>query len=187
MRQSKLSRFLQFFVSGPLLCTGIASAQSGDRILKFHSEICVARDRTLTVSERFEIVNETGLFGDSFHRRLWVKAVGPHRAKAGGIQFINTKVDGSDGRVQTSTENNVFDIQVSPQSNHWSRGTHSIELHYTAKHQFLIYDDFEDLNQDISGEWQVPIDKADVELIFPAGWFDDTSISADTSTEPNSN
>jgi hypothetical protein len=133
----------------------IARAQSADRILTFHSEITVAKDRTLTVSEKFDIVNDTGLFDDGFHRRLWIKAAGPQRAKAGGFQSMSAKVDGSDGIVRTSQDNNIFDIHVSPQSSRWSRGTHSIELHNTAKHQFLIYDDFEDLNQDISGEWPV--------------------------------
>jgi hypothetical protein len=163
----------------------IARAQSADHILTFHSEITVARGRTLTVSEKFEIVNDTGLFDDGFHRRLWIKAAGPQRAKAGGFQSISAKVDASDGIVQTSEDKNVYDIHVSPQSGRWSRGKHSIELRYTAKHQFLIYDDFEDLNQDISGEWPVPINNADVELIFSEGWPNDTSISADTGTESN--
>jgi hypothetical protein len=166
-----------------LIPAEVASAQSADRILAFHSKITVARDRTLTVNERFEIVNDTGSFDNGFHRRLWVKAAGPQRAKEGGFQSINAKVDGLDGIFQTSQNNNVFDIQVSPQSNRWSHGTHSIELHYTAKHQFLVYDDFEDLNQDISGEWGVPIDKADIELIFPESLPNDASISAATGTD----
>jgi len=163
----------------------IAPAQSLDRILTFHSEITVARDRTLTVSEKFEIVNDAGLFDDGFHRRLWIKAAGPQRARAGRFQALSASVDGSHGVVQTSEDNNVFDIRVSPQSGHLSRGTHSIELHYTAKHQFLIYDDFEDLNQDISGEWPIPIGKADLNLIFAEGLPNDASISAATGTESN--
>ncbi|MGB9462165.1 MAG: DUF2207 domain-containing protein [Candidatus Acidiferrum sp.] len=161
----------------------ISGAQSADRIVTFHSEISVARDRTLTVTEKFEFVNDAGSFTDGFHRRLWIKAAGPHRAKAGGFQSITARVDGSDGIIQTSGTSIVYDIQVSPQSNHWSPGTHSIELHYTAKHQFLIYDDFEHFNQDISGEWPVPIEKADVELMFPAGFPNDASISAATGAD----
>jgi hypothetical protein len=161
----------------------ISSGQSADRIVTFHSEISVARDRTLTVTEKFEFVNDAGTFTDGFHRRLWIKAAGPQRARAGGFQSITAQVDGSDGVVQTSVNSIVYDVQILPPSNRWSPGTHSIELHYTAKHQFLIYDDFEDLNQDISGEWPVPIEKADVELMFPAGFPNDASISAATGTD----
>lgn len=166
-----------------LISAEITRAQSADRILTFQSETTVARDRTLTVSEKFEIVNDTGVFNDGFHRQLWIKAAGPQRVRAGGFQNISANVDGSNGVVQTSEDKNVFDIHVSSQSGHLSHGTHSIELHYTAKHQFLVYDDFEDLNQDISGEWPVPIDKASLDLLFAEGLPNDASISAATGTE----
>jgi len=183
MKRAKVISALMGVVCLLLVTSEVARAQSADRISSFHSEIKVARDRTLTVDERFEIVNEAGSFDGGFHRRLWVKAAGPQRAKAGGFQSINAKVDGLDEKFQASQNDKVFDIQVSPQNSRWSRGTHSIELHYTAKHQFLVYDDFEDLNQDISGEWPVPIDKTDIELIFPEGLPYDASISAVTGTD----
>jgi hypothetical protein len=127
-----------------LIPAEVASAQSADRILAFHSKITVARDRTLTVNERFEIVNDTGSFDNGFHRRLWVKAAGPQRAKEGGFQSINAKVDGLDGIFQTSQNINVFDIQVSPQNNRWSHGTHETlkvcPVDATVKLHFLVED-----------------------------------------------
>jgi hypothetical protein len=74
-----------------LIPAKIASAQSGDRILAFHAKVTVARDRTLSVNERFEIVNDAGSFDGGFHRRLWVKAAGPQRAKAGGVSVHKRK------------------------------------------------------------------------------------------------
>jgi hypothetical protein len=124
-----------------LLFAEIATAQSADHLLTLHSEITFARDRTLTVSEKFEFVNDAGSFADGFRRRLSIKAAGPHRAGVGGFQSISAQVDGSAGIVHTSENNDVFDMRIFPQSNQRSAGEHSIELRYTAKHQFLVYDD----------------------------------------------
>src|SRR5947208_4079502 len=54
---------------------------------------------------------------------------------------------------------------------------------YRAKHQFAVYGNFEDLNQNISGDWPVTIEKATVELDFPSGMPPRSSISADTGSD----
>lgn len=142
MRRAKLSLFLQFLVCGSLLCTGIATAQSPDRILTFDSRITVDRGRTMHVEERFEIANETGFFDTGFHRRLGIKPTSPQRAKPGSFQPIGAKVDGHDTLLHASKDRDVFDIGISSDTGTLSRGNHVIELSYTAKHQFAIYDDF---------------------------------------------
>jgi Predicted membrane protein (DUF2207) len=183
MSLAKLSGFLQFFVCGPLLCTGIASAQSADRILTFDSKITVDRDRTMHRAERFEIANETGFFDSGFHRQLWIKHLNPQRVKVGPFQSVAVRVDGHDAVVRTSEERNALDIGIATETGTLSRGNHVIELSYTAKHQFAIYDDFEDLNQDISGEWPVTIERATVELSFPGELPKEAGVSADTGTD----
>lgn len=65
----------------------IARAQSADRIMTFHSEITVARGRTLTVSEKFEIVNDTGLFDDGFHRGYGLKPLDLNAQKQVGFSL----------------------------------------------------------------------------------------------------
>jgi hypothetical protein len=166
MRLSKLLAGSLLVVCLASITAGSASGQSSDRIVTFDSKIIIGRDRALIVSERFEILNNGGTFSDGFHRRLGLKPAGPERAKAGGFDSISATIDGSDAIIQTSGDSNILDIEISPKSKIMSPGMHTIELNYTANHQFLIYDDFEDLNQNISGEWPVPMDKAAVELIF---------------------
>src|SRR5258708_6064824 len=122
MRLAKLSRFLQFFMCGPLLCTGIASAQSADRILTFDSKVTVDRDRTMHVAERFEITNETGFFDNGFHRRLRIKPVSPQRAKPGSFQPASAKVDGHDALLRTGEDSGVLDIGVATETDTVSRG-----------------------------------------------------------------
>jgi hypothetical protein len=178
-------RFVQDLACAIVLCSAIANAQAGDRISRFDSKIRVAKDRTLHVDETFEITNDNGFLDHGFHRRLAVKAAGPQRIKAGSFQDIRAKVDGSDALVRTVPSDDGRDIEISIEPTSWSRGEHVIELSYTASHQFLVYDDFEDLNQNISGTWPIPIEKATVELSFPAGMPSGASISADTSSGAN--
>jgi hypothetical protein len=101
----------------------------------------------------------------------------------GSFQSLDAKVDGHDALIRTSEDGDVFDIGIAPESGTLSRGNHVIELRYIAKHQFAIYDSFEDLNQNISGEWPFSIEKATVELNFPEGLPKKASVSAATGTD----
>ncbi len=166
-----------------LLCGGIARAQSPDRILAFDSQITVDRDRILRVEERFEIFSGDGVFNSGFHRRLWIKPVNPQRVKMGSFESVGAKVDGRDALVRTGQDGDMFDIGIATAPGTLSRSNHTIELSYTAKHQFAIYKNFEDFNQNISGVWPVAIEKATVELHFPEGLPKEASVSADTGTD----
>lgn len=121
------------------------------------------RDRTMHVQEKFEIANDTGLFDSGFHRRLWIKRVSPPRVNPGSFELVDAKVDGDRALSSTSENGGFFDIRIAPRTGNVSRGNHVIVLGYIAKYQFAVYKNYEDLNQDISGEWPVSIDKAMVE------------------------
>jgi hypothetical protein len=182
MRTSKLSFIANLFVCGTFLCGGIARTQIPDRILTFDSKITVDRDRTMHVEERFEIVNDNGVFDSGFHRRLWIKPVNPQRLKAGSFESVSAKVDDHDAVVGTSQHGDVLDIGIATENGSLPRGNHVIQLSYTAKHQFAIYKNFEDLNQNISGDWPVSIEKATIELNFPEGVAKEAGVTADTGT-----
>ena len=185
MKPSKLFFIAKLFVCGTFLCGGIARAQAPDRILAFDCQITVDRDRTMHVAERFEIVNDKGVFDSGFHRRLRIKPVNPQRVKVGSFQSVGAKVDGHDAVLRTNEDGNVFDIGIATEAGTLSRGNHVIELSYTAKHQFAIDKNFEELNQNISGEWPVSIERAAVELNFPEGLPKEAGVSADTGTNSN--
>jgi hypothetical protein len=185
MRQSVLRLSLAGVILGLLVSSGIADTQSTDRIVALRSKITVARDRTLTVTENFEIDNAAAILDGGFLRRLPIKTTGPYRAKAGTIESVSARVDGVDNPIQKSQTNDAFEIRVVPQASGWSPGVHTIELHYVARHQFAIFDASEDLNLNISGEWPIPIEKAEVELLLPSGMPGDSGISADTGTDAN--
>jgi Predicted membrane protein (DUF2207) len=186
MDSHRSSRFVQAILYALLLSSAIANAQTGDRISRFDSKITVAKDRTLYVDEKVEITNDNGFLDRGFHRRLPVKASGPQRTKAGSFQDIRATVDGSEALVRTTHNDEFWDVEISIAPASWSPSKHVIELSYTAKHQFLVYDDFEDLNQNISGKWPIPIDRASVELNFPSGIPGGASISADTASSTGS-
>ena len=106
--------------------------------------IAVDRDRTLHVEKRFEIFNDSGVFDGEFHRRLWIKPVNPQRVKAGSFESVCAKVDGHDAALRTNEDCNVFDIRIATEVGTLSPGDHVIDLSYTAKDQFAIFDNFKD-------------------------------------------
>jgi hypothetical protein len=169
---------------GVLSCAGLLAfaenAPSTSRIVRFDSKIVISKDRHLDVKETIEIANEDGLFNEGFHRRLRLKPASRERSKPGSFESIQAKVDDRDAQIKTTQENEILDIGISAEGHGWTRGSHIIELSYTGKHQFVEYGNYEDLNQNVSGEWPVTIEKATVELDFPSGMPPRTSISADT-------
>ena len=185
MKWQKPSLVLCLLVCGTFLCGEVVRAQSTDRISAFESRITIDRDRTIHVRETFEIANDAGLFDSGFHRRLRIKAANPQRVKPGSFQLIGANIDGSDAVVRTSADSEVFDFGIATKTGTLPRGSHAIELNYTAKNQFAIYGNFEDLNQNLSGQWPVSIEKAAVELNFPEGLPEDSGISASTGTGSN--
>lgn len=183
MKLHKASFAFSLFVGGLLLCSGITGTQTADGILSFDSKITVDRDRTIHVQEKFEIANENGLFDGGIHRRLLIKSVSPQRVKTGSFEAVAAKVDGEPAAVSTSEDGRFFDIRIATVAGTLSRGNHVIDLSYTALHQFAIYKNFEDLNQEITGEWPVSVEKATVELSFPDKLPEDAGISANTGTD----
>jgi Predicted membrane protein (DUF2207) len=184
--RSKLPFVVQFLFCSVFFCSAIGRAQTDDRILVFDSKIKVDRDRTMHVEEKIQIVNHAGLFDRGFHRRLQIKPViYPQRRKPGAVQPISAKIDGYDASFHTIVEGDVFDIGIGTDARNLPRGNHIIEISYTAKHQFLIYSNFEDLNQDITGEWPVSVEKARVALNLPEGLPEEYGVSADTGTSSN--
>jgi hypothetical protein len=183
MTSRRLFSIAKLFVHCSLLFVGTTRAQAPDRILTFDCQMIVDRDRTLHVKERFEIVNSGGTFDGGFHRSLRIKPASAHRAKAGSFQTVEGKVDGQNAVLRSREDTNLFDIGIATETGTLSRGGHVIELSYAAKHQFAVYDTFEDLNQDISGEWPVPIEKATLEVTFPEGFPKEAGLSADTGTD----
>jgi Predicted membrane protein (DUF2207) len=142
----------------------------------------ITSNRDLEVRERIEIANDDGFFDIGLHRYLSLKRANQQRPKPGSIESIRAKVDGRDAQV-TTEQADRFHIGIPAESASWSRGNHIIELSYTAKNQFSVYDSFEDLNENITGAWSVPIEKAVVELNFPAGVPPRLSISADSGSD----
>jgi hypothetical protein len=164
-------------VAGLFACA--ENGTSASRILAFDSQVEIRKNRDLEVSERIEISNDDGFFDNGLHRHLSIKKAKPQSGKSGSFESIRAKVDGRDAKI-TTEQADSFDIGIPAESGSWSRGTHIIDLTYMAKNQFSVYDSFEDLNQNITGECSVPIEQAVVELDFPAGVPPRLSISADT-------
>jgi hypothetical protein len=169
-----------------LCCAGLlASAENiriTSRILAFDSQVVVRKNRDLEVRERIEIANDDGFFDTRLHRYLSVKRANQQRPNPGSIESIRAKADGRDAQV-TTEQADSFHIGIPAESPSWSRGNHIVELDYTARNRFSVYDSFEDLNENITGAWSVPIEKAVVELNFPSGVPPRLSISADSGSD----
>jgi hypothetical protein len=163
-----------------LLTAWSAAAQTNEQIQAFDSVIEVKRDRTIHVQERIAIVNDRGFFDDGIHRPLRIKPASAERAKPGSFERFAVAIDGQPGTVDLNQVGDTLDVHISSSAGGLSQGRHLIELSYTGKRQFAVYNSFEDLNQDITGEWPIPIAKASVEVHFPPGLPPDAGISADT-------
>jgi hypothetical protein len=158
---------------------GVSHSQSTSRIERFDSLMTISRNRNINIKERIELTNSDGIFDAGLRRDLRLKPPNRPGANGGSFEFIEARVDGEETQVATE-QSGSFQIQILAHGGSLNRSKHVIELSYTAVDQFTVYDSFEDLNQNITGEWPVPIEHATVELDFPNGVPPRLSISADT-------
>jgi hypothetical protein len=140
----------------------------------------VDRDRTIHVTERILIANENGFFDGGVHRQLRIKPASAERGKASSFDSLTVAIDVQSGTVELGQVGDKLDVRIATNTRGLSRGSHLIEVTYTGKHQFEVYGYFEDFNQDITGEWPLPIEKVSVEVHFPEGLPAESGFSADT-------
>lgn len=166
VRKVKVNLFLIILFS--LCWVSLSSAE--ERILRFHSDIKVHEDASLTVKETIQVVSEgkeikRGIYRDfpTRYSRRWGNRT---------VSFTVLEVlrNGQQEKFFQKRISNGVRTYIGDQDTLISPGEHTYTLVYKTDRQLGFFKEYDELYWNVTGnEWRFPIEKASADVRLPQG------------------
>ncbi len=141
-----------------------------ERILRFHSDITVHEDASLTVKETIQVVSEGKAIKHGIYRDFpteYRTFLGNRTVGFTVLQLLR------DGQLEKYFQEGIFDgvrIYFGDQDALIAPGEHTYTLIYKTDRQLGFYKDYDELYWNVTGnKWKFPIDKASADVKLPQG------------------
>ncbi|MBK9762296.1 MAG: DUF2207 domain-containing protein [Flavobacteriales bacterium] len=150
---------------------GVLSAHGQtERINSFHTDLTVAADGQLTVTEEITIHAEGDQFKRGIVRRLPLRFQDhngrQHRVK---YELSAVQVFGATSPYHTATEGDDFVLYVGSEGNFLEPGDYPYRITYTTKGQVGFFPEYDEIYWNVSGNgWDFPIDNISARIHLPA-------------------
>jgi uncharacterized membrane protein len=149
-----------------LLCLVLIAPASADwHIARFDTQISVAQDGVIDVTERLNLVFVGSYRG--IHRDIPIEYPGPHGSNYTLFLEVIGVTDGAFPLKYESTTLNGYrhlTIYIPNAVN----TTRTVEIHYTVTNAVRWFEDHDELYWNVTGnDWQVPIENASTHIVFP--------------------
>ena len=150
---------------------GVLSAHGQtERINSFHTDLTVAPDGQLSVTEEITIYAEGDQFKRGIVRRLPLRFQDhngrQHRVK---YELSAVQVFGATSPYHTATEGDDFVLYVGSEGNFLEPGDYPYRITYTTKGQVGFFPEYDEIYWNISGNgWDFPIDSISARIHLPA-------------------
>lgn len=148
-----------------------ASASAAEVIRDFHSQIVVATNAEMTVTETIRVVAEGNQIKHGIYRdfpNLYHSKWGLHSRT--GFKVVSVKRDGKDEPWHTASRENGVRVYIGDKNTVVSRGEHVYELTYETNRPLGFFADHDELYWNVTGNgWEFAIEKASAEVRLPDG------------------
>ncbi|HEY0229881.1 MAG TPA: DUF2207 domain-containing protein [Dokdonella sp.] len=154
-------------LSGLALAAGLAHAD--ERILDFHSDIAIAADASMDVTETIRVRGE----GDRIRHGIYRDFPTDYRDRAGNrvhVDFepVGLTRDGHDEPFHTEQQGNGIRVYFGSSDSVLTPGDYAYELHYRATRELGFFEDHDELYWNVTGNgWEFPIDAASAAITLP--------------------
>ncbi len=154
-----------------MLWASSASAQAGDRIYKFHSDVVIHEDTTMTVTETITV----GVLGGDIKHGIFRDFPTTYKSKGGLIRKRGFKVESVslDDRSVKYVVEKIEDgkrVRIGSAKVFLKPGTYTYEIKYKTTRQLGYFDDYDELYWNVTGNgWKFPIYKVTAVVILPPG------------------
>jgi hypothetical protein len=145
------------------------TARADERILSYASDIQVLADSSLEVTETIRVRAEGyqikhGIYRDFPTTRggsIWA----PNRV---GFAVVSVDRDGAAEPWTTEQVSGGIRVKIGDGDRNLDYGEHVYRIHYTTTHQIGSFEDFDELNWNVTGNgWIFPIDVAEARIRLP--------------------
>ncbi|MFB9171981.1 DUF2207 domain-containing protein [Roseibium salinum] len=153
-----------------LLLTGLA-AQADERIHRFQSDIEVAADGTLTVTETITVRAEGDQIKRGIFRDIPLTAEGPDgRLYDVGFDLVSVQQDGRPAPHFTRRNSGGVRIYVGEEGVFLRPGDYTYTITYETDRQVRFFDNHDEIYWNVTGnEWAFPIDEAVARVVLSEG------------------
>ncbi|MCY7279500.1 MAG: DUF2207 domain-containing protein [Sphingomonas bacterium] len=161
MRWLLLSAFLALGLAAP------ASAE--ERIRDFASDIHIAKDGTLDVTETIRVQVDNVAINHGIFREIPTRYNAPwgKRIKV-GFTLVETRLDGQPEPFASETMSNGVRIKIGDPDRIVAVGEHVYSIRYKATRMLGRFDGYDELYWNVTGNgWRFPIDRASVTIALP--------------------
>ena len=154
------------------LVIAIAStaASAEERIHDYHSQIAVAKDGTLDVTETIRVQVDNIAINHGIYRDFPTRYDGPHGKRVRiGFKLIDATLDGSSEPTKTESLSNGVRVKIGSADRIVPQGEHVYTMHYQATRELGRFPKFDELYWNVTGNgWIFPIDHASATIKLPA-------------------
>ena len=163
------------------IALGLASspAPAEERIRDFHSQIAIAKDGTLDVTETIRVQVDNVAINHGIYRDFPLRYDAPRgkRVKV-GFKLLGSTLDGASEPNATESLSNGLRVKIGDADRIVPIGEHIYTVHYTATRELGRFKDFDELYWNVTGNgWRFPIDHASATITLPsAAKFGERSV-----------
>ncbi|HEY1960968.1 MAG TPA: DUF2207 domain-containing protein [Rhizomicrobium sp.] len=146
-------------------------AAAAERITNYSSNIDVARNGALTVTETISVVSE----GDQIRHGIYRDFPTTYTDKFGrrvhvGFDVLHVTRDGHDERYDVSSIDSGQRIKIGSADSYVSPGPHTYAITYATDRQIGFYDNYDELYWNVTGNfWAFWIEHAEATINLPIG------------------
>jgi uncharacterized membrane protein YgcG len=147
-----------------------AAAPAEERITNYRSDVTIARDGILDVTETIEVIAEGqsirhGIYRDFPTTRRVMGQPGSHV----GFKMLDVSLDGSAEPFAVEGISGGVRIRIGSADRDVAPGAHRYALHYRTTRQIGHFDTFDELYWNATGNgWAFPIDRAEATITLPS-------------------
>ncbi|WP_260484139.1 DUF2207 domain-containing protein [Sphingomicrobium flavum] len=160
---------LRWLLMLAMLFAAPSLARADERILSFHSDIKIAQDGSLDITESIRVRAENIQIRRGIYRELPTR----YRGESGrvvdvGFELIDTWLDGAPVTTRIEHEANGVRIRMGDADRLVARGEHVYAIRYRVKRAIGFFDGYDEIYWNITGnDWSFPIDRASTAIALP--------------------
>ena len=163
-------RFLLAGLAAVLAGAAAGQAPADERILRYHSDITVARDGWLTVVETIQVRCERKQIQQGIYRDFPVryKSRRDFRTVLVPFEVVGVQRDGKDESFHVSSQGDFQRVYIGKKGRLLSKGVYTYTLTYRTRRQVGFFKKHDELYWNVTGnEWAFPIDATSAAVLLP--------------------
>jgi uncharacterized membrane protein YgcG len=146
-----------------------AAARADERILHFRSDVAVAKDGTLDVTETIRLRSEGQEIRHGINRDFPTRYRDRGHEVRVGFELIDVQRDGHSEPAKVIPQGNGVRIRIGDAETFLDSGEHSYRIHYKTTRQLGFFQGHDELYWNATGNgWVFPIDVAEARIRLPS-------------------